>query len=111
MRNPLRKRIPKELVSEWHKYLVIVVFMVLMIGVISGMYIGHDSMLAAIEEGRTNLNLEDGSFVLKKKADEEFIAAVSTGDMADVRQYFIDEGIDEADREVSEAVEEELNLQ
>ena len=111
MRNPLRKRIPKELVSEWHKYLVIVVFMVLMIGVISGMYIGHDSMLAAIEEGRTNLNLEDGSFVLKKKADEEFIAAISTGDMADVRQYFIDEGIDEADREVSEAVEEELNLQ
>lgn len=109
MRNPLRKRIPKELVSEWHKYLVIVVFMVLMIGVISGMYIGHDSMLAAIEEGRTNLNLEDGSFVLKKKADEEFIAAVSTGDMADVRQYFIDEGIDEADREVSEALEEARN--
>ena len=43
MRNPLIKRIPKELISDWHKYIVIIVFMVMMIGVISGMYVGHDS--------------------------------------------------------------------
>ena len=33
MRNPLIKRIPKELASDWHKYLVIILFMVIMIGV------------------------------------------------------------------------------
>ncbi len=111
MRNPLVKRIPKELVSDWHKYLVIIIFMVLMIGVISGMYIGHDSMLASINRGRTELNLEDGSFELKHKASEELIAAISTGDMADVRQHFIDEGIEQAETEVADAVEEELNTQ
>gem|GEM_PF-4383116 len=41
MRNPLIRRIPRELKTEWHKYLVIIIFMVLMIGVISGMYVGH----------------------------------------------------------------------
>ena len=57
MRNPLVKRIPKELKADWHKYAVIILFMVLMIGVISGMYVGHDSMLYSIEKGRTDLHL------------------------------------------------------
>ena len=67
MKNPLMKRIPKELASDWHKYLVILVFMVVMIGVISGMYVGHDSMLEAIATGREELNIEDGSFELSGK--------------------------------------------
>ncbi len=111
MRNPLIKRIPKELRSDWHKYIVIIIFMVMMIGLVSGMYVGHDSMLAAIEDGRTTLNLEDGSFELSSRASEEMLAAISTGEKADVRQHFIDEGMREADEEVAEAVEEELQEQ
>ena len=84
MRNPLIKRIPKELLSDWHKYLVIIIFMVLMIGVISGMYVGHDSMLASVADGRVELKLEDGSFELSDKASPELIEAISTGEMADV---------------------------
>ena len=57
MRNPLIRRIPRELKGDFHKYIVIIIFMVLMIGVISGMYVGHDSMLAAVNEGREKLNL------------------------------------------------------
>ena len=111
MRNPLVKRIPKELVSDWHKYLVIVIFMVVMIGVISGMYVGYDSMLAAIDAGREELNLEDGSFELSRKASPELLEAISTGEKADVRQYFIDEGIREAAEMVADAIEEELRSQ
>ncbi|MBR6210936.1 MAG: permease, partial [Clostridiales bacterium] len=111
MRNPLIKRIPKELASDWHKYLVIIIFMVLMIGVISGMYVGHDSMLASVADGRVELKLEDGSFELSDKASPELIEAISTGEMADVRQYFIDEGMKEAKEEVDKAAEEELNTQ
>lgn len=111
MRNPLVKRIPKELAADWHKYAVIILFMVLMIGVISGMYVGHDSMLYSIEKGRTDLNLEDGSFELAHEASPELLQALSTGEKADVRQYFIDEGMAEADEEVAEAIEEELNEQ
>ncbi len=109
MKNPLMKRIPKELASDWHKYLVILVFMVVMIGVISGMYVGHDSMLEAIAAGRENLHLEDGSFALSQKASPELLAAIESGQRADVRQYFIDEGLGEADAEVTEALEKELD--
>ena len=111
MRNPLVKRISKELAADWHKYAVIILFMVLMIGVISGMYVGHDSMLYSIEKGRTDLNLEDGSFELSHEASPELLEALSTGEKADVRQYFIDEGMEEADAEVADAIEEELNEQ
>ena len=73
MKNPLIRRIPRELKGDWHKYLVIIVFMVIMIGVISGMYVGHDSMLAAVYAGRDELNLEDGSFELSKKASQALL--------------------------------------
>ncbi|MBR1651073.1 MAG: permease [Lachnospiraceae bacterium] len=108
MRNPLIKRVPRELKSDWHKYLVIIVFMVLMIGVISGMYVGHDSMLAAVYEGREVLNLEDGSFELNKKASSELLEDIVTGKKADVRAYYIEKGYKEADEKVAEAIEEEL---
>ncbi|MBR3279788.1 MAG: permease [Lachnospiraceae bacterium] len=111
MRNPLIKRIPKELASDWHKYLVIIIFMVLMIGVISGMYVGRESMIASIQSGKDELNLEDGRFELSQRASEELLAGISTGGMADVRQYFIDEGMKEADKEVADAIEEELRSQ
>ena len=83
MRNPLIKRIPRELKTDWHKYLVIIVFMMLMIGVVSGMYVGHDSMLAAVYEGKEELNLEDGSFELDQKASEELLNDISTGEIPD----------------------------
>ncbi len=108
MRNPLIKRIPRELGSDWHKYLVIIVFMVVMIGVISGMYVGHDGMMAAIENGRNELNLEDGRFELNKKASVDLLRDIGTGEKADVRTYFIDKGKKEADKEVAEAIEEKL---
>jgi len=108
MRNPLIKRIPKEVLGEWHKYLVIILFMVIMIGVISGMYVGHDSMISAIDKGRKELNIEDGCFELKSVASKELLNAISTGDMADVRQYFIDKGMAEADDKVAVEIEKEL---
>ena len=111
MKNPLIKRVPRELKSEWHKYLVIIVFMVIMIGVISGMYVGHDSMLAAVFSGREVLNLEDGSFELNKKASTELLKCIETGEMADVRSYYTQKGFKEADKEVAEAIEEELDKQ
>ena len=103
MRNPLIKRIPKELISDWHKYIVIIVFMVMMIGVISGMYVGHDSMLSSVYSNRDELNLEDGSFELNEKASQELLDDISTGDMADVRAYYISKGFEEADEKVAEA--------
>ncbi len=111
MRNPLIKRIPKELASDWHKYLVIIIFMVVMISVISGMYVGHDSMLSSVYTGRKELNLEDGSFELSQMASQELLDDLSAGEMADVREYYIQKGTEEAEEKVSEAIETELEEQ
>ena len=87
MRNPLVKRIPKELASDWHKYLVIILFMVGMIGVISGMYVGRDSMIAAINAGKEELNLEDGCFELSHKASDEMLDTISGGGFGEDDEY------------------------
>ena len=37
IKNPLIRRIPKELIGDWKKYLVVFLFLVLTIGFVSGM--------------------------------------------------------------------------
>ena len=51
MKNPLIKRIPRELIGEWRKYLVVSLFLILTIGFVSGMYVANESMMIAADEG------------------------------------------------------------
>ena len=37
IKNPLIRRIPRELTGDWKKYLVVSLFLILMIGFVSGM--------------------------------------------------------------------------
>lgn len=69
MRNPLVKRIPRELVGDWRKYLVVALFLIFTIGFVSGMYVANNSMMIAAEEGKEEYKLEDGHFELSEKAD------------------------------------------
>ncbi len=101
MRNPLNKRVPRELIGDWHKYIVIIVFMVFMIGVVSAMYVGHDSMVLAIENTKAVSNLEDGRFETDMALSEQEIEAIETGELADVRKFYYEEGYREADKEVA----------
>ena len=73
MRNPLCKRIVRELKRDWKKYLVVALFLILTIGFVSGMYVANGSMMKAAEEGAEKYHLEDGHFVLEKKASEELL--------------------------------------
>lgn len=52
IKNPLIKRIPKEIIGDWKKYLVVFIFLVLTIGFVSGMYVANDSMLTSADEGK-----------------------------------------------------------
>ena len=49
IKNPLIKRIPRELLGDWKKYLVVALFLILTIGFVSGMYVANESMLIAKE--------------------------------------------------------------
>lgn len=80
MRNPLIKRIPRELISDWHKYAVIFVFLTFTIGFVSGMFVANGSMMKAADEAVVTFNRENGHFELDKKASGELIAGIETGD-------------------------------
>ena len=73
MRNPLYKRIPRELKEDLGKYIVIFVFMLVVIGFISGFLVAADSMITAFDEGFEKYNTEWGHFIAK---DEPGVAAI-----------------------------------
>lgn len=81
IKNPLIKRIPKEIIGDWKKYLVVFLFLVLTIGFVSGMYVANDSMLTSADEGVSKYKQEDGHFELKDKADSELITAIESGEV------------------------------
>ena len=43
-KNPLIKRVPRELKGDWSKYLLVSLFMIFVIGCIAGMYVANESM-------------------------------------------------------------------
>ena len=56
MRNPLIKRLPRELLSEITKYLVIFIFMTGTIGFISGFLVAGDSLKKSYDESFEKYN-------------------------------------------------------
>lgn len=76
VRNPLIKRIPRELTGDWRKYLVVSLFLILTIGFVSGMYVANESMMKAADKGVSLYALEDGHFELNHRADGELIGAL-----------------------------------
>ena len=56
MKNPLRKRLLRELRQEMGKYLVVFILMVATIGFVSGFLVADGSMLKAYNEGFAKYN-------------------------------------------------------
>ena len=67
MKSPLRKRLPRELKSEFGKYLVVFIMMAITIGFVSGFLVADGSMLRAYDDSFQKYNIEDGYFQTKKK--------------------------------------------
>lgn len=87
VRNPLVKRIPRELLGDWRKYLVVSLFLILMIGFVSGVYVANESMMASAAEGVSRYRLESGHFELNAPADEALLSAIESGERADMPAY------------------------
>ena len=103
-RNPLIRRIPRELAGDWKKYLLVSLFLILTIGFVSGMYVANESMMKAADEGVTKYKLEDGHFELNEEAGQTLLDAIATGEKADVKQYYTDK----AKRELDEKFDDEF---
>lgn len=93
-RNPLKKRILRELYAERKKYLVISLFLILVTGFVSGMYVANGSMLKASKESVDRYKLEDGHFVLANKANGNQISEFEKNSVTVYENFFKNEGED-----------------
>ncbi len=109
-RNPLRRRIWRELTGEWAKYIVIALFLILTIGFVSGMYVANGSMQQSAQDSVEEYRLEDGHFELKEEADAELIKAMESGDMADLLRYCQKKAGEQADAQY-EILKERYDLE
>ncbi|MBR1724121.1 MAG: ABC transporter permease, partial [Ruminococcus sp.] len=73
MRDPLIKRIPREIRADLGKQLVILLFFTLLISAASGYFIAGDSLIQSYNESFDKYSIEDGNFELYEKADADTI--------------------------------------
>ncbi len=71
MRNPLNRRIRRDIKKEWKKYIVLFLLMTLMIATGSGIFVANDSMLKAVNDSYEDYNMEDGNFEVKYELTPE----------------------------------------
>ena len=109
-KNPLNRRVWKDMLRDWKRYLMICLMLIVTIGFVSGMYVANNSMLNTIDSSIEDMKREDGHFTLSKKADDAAVKAIETGELADVaavyRERAYSEAAEEVEKAVSEAVEE-----
>ena len=85
MRNPMNKRLPRELKSDLGKYAVIFAFLVMVICVVSGFLVADNSVTKAYREGFTKYNVEDGHISFKTRPSDASLQNVAA--KADLTWY------------------------
>ena len=88
--NPMKKRLFRELKKDWKKYFVLFLLMVFMIGLASGIDVGNDSMMAAIDESYEKYTIENGHFELREKASPALLSMIENEDITVYEQFYKD---------------------
>lgn len=94
MKNPLRKRLPRELKSEFGKYFVIFFLMFATIGLVSGYLVAGNSMVAAYDETFEKYNIEDGNLRLAKKANKALIKELENNEITLYDNFYVDDAME-----------------
>ena len=90
MRNPLRRRIWRELKSDLAKYLIIFIFMTAIIGFISGFFVAAKSIEVVYDDGFEKHNIEDGNFEYYAEAEEETLATIEKEGVQVYENFYIE---------------------
>lgn len=97
MKNPLSKRILRELRSEFAKYAIISIFLVAVIGFISGFLVASGSLRVAYDEGFEKYNIEDGNFEYYEKADVDTLETLEKEGVKIYENFYIERETDNVD--------------
>ncbi|NLT07931.1 MAG: ABC transporter permease, partial [Ruminococcus sp.] len=73
MKNPLLKRIPRELRDDIGKYIALFLFLTLTIGFVSGFLVADNSMKKAYDDSFEKYSIENGHFILENEADDKLL--------------------------------------
>ena len=76
MKNPLNRRLPRELKSEFGKDLVIFLFFIMVISLVSGFLVADTSLHTAYLDAFDKYNIEDGNFAYAEEASDDAVAAI-----------------------------------
>ena len=93
MKSPLRKRIPRELKTDFGKYLVIFLFLTATIGFVSGFLVAGSSMITAYNESFEKYNIEDGNFELMEEADDTLLTELEKEGVTIYENYYLEEAV------------------
>lgn len=110
-KNPLRKRVRRDLLRDWKRYLMIFAMLVVIIGFVSGMYVANNSMMTSLDGNAAKFRREDGHFELSRIAEPEMIEAIASGEKADMVKIFRARAYTEAEPEIQQAVQEAVEEQ
>lgn len=92
MKNPLNRRLPRELAKDWAKYAAIFILMVLLISICSGMRVSNESLKKAYYDSFDKYSTEDGHITLDKPLPDELRSIFEQkGAMKLYNYYYIDE--------------------
>ena len=97
MRNPLHKRLSKELKSEVAKYVILFLFLTAIISFISGFFVAAGSIKTTYDEGFEKHNIEDGNFEYYAKADEEVLNTLENEGVEIYENFYIERETDNVD--------------
>jgi len=99
MKNPLCRRIPKELKDDFGKYIVIFLFMVITTGMVSGFLVAGESMKQTYNQSFDKYNVEDGHFALNSEATDDMKKAIEDEGVTlyDMPYYDLDMSIKKSD--------------
>ena len=94
VKNPLRKRIFRELRSEAGKYIVIFLLLAMTIALVSGFLVADGSMLIAYNESFEKYNVEYGNFRVEKKLNKAQKKYISKVGISLYDNFYVEEPFD-----------------
>jgi putative ABC transport system permease protein len=91
VKNPLKKRLLRELKSDFGKYFVIFAFLVLLIAFCSGFFVATESMQQAFDGSFEKYNVENGHIIFNEKPANEIVKDIEENQNVKLYEIFYKE--------------------
>lgn len=94
MKNPLDKRILREIKGEFGKYLVIFLLMLFTIGFVSGFLVADGSMIKTYNDSFQKYNIENGHFISRNRLNPSQLARIKAEGIKTFELFYVEQKTD-----------------